>query len=581
MARASKSNTKVHSIFLIDTLKLMKATASPHASIEDAISYLMMWDEEYTEQALKDGIDTSPFAVRLYFRKEESDQTRLGRFCSAFIAEGEEVVTFQQRTSSSVLFIWSDKHLFAVTTGQGYRMVENYSVPKFGMIVTSIFEDKFKVTSLDSNALASIVHSARTVYANEIDFIDIEALDTIFKEVTGRLNDKEQVHSILNLEPTAKKSSLKIKAKNYVQFSSALDFVGLLHLIAILDKTDFTQLADRFNLISPLDSKRDKKNYEANIHAVVQKIYEAVSAGNPIPFDIFHKNSAAFIDAEEYILYERGIPEPYATGEDTIESAELYSCYRKYLGDNQDSLAAFSTFIWNIRIKAVSGESVVTDGTFIQHLSGEIESDGKNYYIFYGEFYYLNSAYSERLNEALKAKFRDEYITKEIQTVWLTDDEYDEDWFNENASLENNFVHLHKVKPGGIEFADLIGYEDGVMTVVHVKDGFDSEMRALDRQVELSLTKIMDIKNNNNNAYMKQLYQNALKHTVGVNISTVFPTESDFISAVRDSVIRYVIVIRPTNKDLLKNRSHIAKHCLNALIVRCFNQGFELKIQIK
>lgn len=69
-------------------------------------------------------------------------------------------------------------------------------------------------------------------------------------------------------------------------------------------------------------------------------------------------------------------------------------------------------------------------------------------------------------------------------------------------------------------------------------------------------------------------------HTVGKNITTVFPTVDEFLSCMKNNQIRYIIAIRPTNKRLLNNTSNIAKHCLNALILRCFEQGIELRIQV-
>ena len=126
----------------------------------------------------------------------------------------------------------------------------------------------------------------------------------------------------------------------------------------------------------------------------------------------------------------------------------------------------------------------------------------------------------------------------------------------------------------------MLKLENDGLTVIHVKDGFDCDMRALDRQVELSITKIMDIKHYNNTSYMKNLYQKASAHTVGKNITSVFPTEDAFLDCVKNKTIRYVIAIRPATKVLLDNTSNIAKHCLNALILRCFQQGIELRIQI-
>ena len=115
----------------------------------------------------------------------------------------------------------------------------------------------------------------------------------------------------------------------------------------------------------------------------------------------------------------------------------------------------------------------------LRHISGEIQVAGTNYFIFYGKYYHLGASYTERLNDSLSGKLRNEFYTSELKTHWTPGN--DEDWFNETVSTQEDYIHLHKVKPDFIEFADLLKFENDVVTVVHVKDGFDCDMRALDR----------------------------------------------------------------------------------------------------
>ena len=246
--------------------------------------------------------------------------------------------------------------------------------------------------------------------------------------------------------------------------------------------------------------------------------------------------------------------------------------------DSTPSIDTFTDFIYGAKILAYKGEQPVTSGLLLSHISGEIERDGKNYYVFYGEFYYLNDSYSERLNRSLKGKLTDDRYSSILTTIWKEKDK--EDDFNKNASENENLVHLHKVKPEYIEFADLMKVEDSVITLIHVKDGFDCDMRALDRQVELSVTRVIDAKNNNNVEYLRELYVNACGNTIGKNISSVFSSVDDFTEAIIRRDIKFVVAIHPPKEVLLSNKSNIAKHCLNAMILRCFNQGIDLKICI-
>ena len=575
---ARPKHTKTHNIFLIDKNKLPGMSGATEPPVEEALAALMGMDQKYRLQRLKTDVNTRGFSVCLYFRGDDNYQSKFASFCKAFVADGEDAVTFYPRTASSVLFIWNQRHIYAVTTGQGFRMIEDYALPKFGLIVASIFEDRFKITSLDSNAMSSIVHSTKTVYSNEVDFIDVNALDTIFKEVTGRLKDALRVKSLLNLDASSKRQSMKVTAKNFVQFSSALNFEGLLHLLTIIDGYDFESYQDRFNLISPLNHKKNHATITANNTAVVTEMYAAISAGKEIPFDLFHKETDAFIAADTYVIYDPDNSEEYVSVDDYATPGMIATAYSAYLKGNPDTLAAFSTFVSSVNMRADKGEYNATDAALMQHISGEVQVSGKNYYIFYGDYYCLNESYTARLNDSLSGKLRSEFYTSELHTTWTPGE--DEDWFNLEVSNNEDYIHLHKVKPDYIEFADLLKYENDEVTVVHVKDGFDCDMRALDRQVELSITKIMDIKHYNNASYLRNLYQKAAAHTVGKNITTVFPTANDFLECMKNKTIRYVIAIRPTNKSLLDNTSNIAKHCLNALILRCFQQGIELRIQI-
>lgn len=575
---ARPKHTKTHNIFLIDINKLPGMSGATAAPVEDVLATLMGTDEKYQLQQLKTNINTREFSVCLYFRGDDNYQSKFASFCKAFVAEDQAAVTFYPRTASSVLFIWNQRHIYAITTGQGFRMIEDYALPKFGLIVASIFEDRFKITSLDSNAMSSIVHSTKTVYSNEVDFIDVDALDTIFKEVTGRLKDALKVKSLLNLDASSKRKSMKVTAKDFVQFSSALNFDGLLHLLTIIDGYDFESYQDRFNLISPLNHKKHHAAIIANDTTVVAEMYAAISAGKEIPFDLFHKETDAYIAADTYVIYDPDNGEEYVSVDDYATPGMITTAYTAYLNGNPDTLAAFSTFVSSVNLRADKGEYTSTDASLMQHISGEVQVSGKNYYIFYGDYYCLNESYTERLNDSLSGKLRSEFYTSELRTIWTPGQ--DEDWFNLEVSNNEDFIHLHKVKPDYIEFADLLKYENDEVTVVHVKDGFDCDMRALDRQVELSITKIMDIKHYNNETYLRNLYQKASAHTVGKNITTVFPTVNDFLECMKNKTIRYVIAIRPTNKTLLDNTSNIAKHCLNALILRCFQQGIELRIQV-
>ncbi len=571
-------NAKTHNIFLLSKEKVQKKYFNnQETAVSDIINRLMDEAAVYEEQELIEGTCTETHTVRLFFHKEEYGGSKLASFCRPFVKADQDIITFRPRSASSVMFIWSASHIFAVTTGQGYRVVNEFYTPKFGMLVVSTFQQLFHITALDSNGMSSIVHSSKTIYANEIDFIDVDALDTVFKEVTGRLNDRKKVHELLRLNQNSKKKSMKITAKDSIQFSNALNFEGLLHILIKMDQYDFSALQDSFNLISPVTPKQNATTIVENDAKVIEKMFTAIIADSSLGFDLFNRSTNDFIEADEYALTVDGA-EKLASTEDIEPSEFIKEGYLAYLGGAEPTIETFSDFVKSVNIIASKGDDIVSNEKLLKHISGEIEVNGKNYYVFYGDYYYLSDTYSSRLNQSLNGKLQPSRFIQLLKTEWKAGDK--EDNFNENASNAEGYIHLHKIKPELIEFADLLKVDDSGVTIVHVKDGFDDDMRALDRQVELSITRVMDLRNNNNDEYMRKLYQNAAQSRKGRNITVDFNSANDFIKAMKESELHYVIAIRPPQKDLLTNRSNIAKHCLNALILRCFNQGVDLKIDI-
>lgn len=74
-------NTKTHNIFLLDWSKIQdKFTEGAETPIGDLLALLMATDTKYHDQSLKEGINTSGFTVKLYFRGEDNFQSKFASF---------------------------------------------------------------------------------------------------------------------------------------------------------------------------------------------------------------------------------------------------------------------------------------------------------------------------------------------------------------------------------------------------------------------------------------------------------------------------------------------------------------------
>jgi len=368
-------NSKTHNIFLLDNAKL-KATFDfdneKTVTFSEYIDLIMTNHQEYIPQKLKEKLETKGFSVALYFKNEPNPNSKFISFCNTFVEDGQDALKFFPQSSSSILFVWNENRIYAITTGQGFRIIENYAVPKFGLLIASAFEKRLKITSLDSNAVSSIIHSSKTIYSNEVDFIDIESLDTIFKEVTGRLKDATAVHKLLNLSSDSKKKSMKVTAKNFLQFSSSLSFYGLLHLLSIIDEYEIETFSDKFNLIIPMSAKKNGGIITENNATVIHLIYEALVNKREIPFDLFHKETSEFISADTYIMSNSKATKEYTIQDDYTATELISSAFDAFLEGEPPTETAFYSFFTDTLLYTKLGDDNKTKGNLLQHESGEI-----------------------------------------------------------------------------------------------------------------------------------------------------------------------------------------------------------------
>lgn len=469
---------KPHNIYLIDSEKVVKGFNLPeNYSNSQIVESIMSKEDTYHIQELMEEIDTQNFNIILFFGKDPLRKSKLSTFCSSFVKNDQEVLQYYPTSASSVMFVWKNEKIFAITTGQGYRIIEKYSVTNFGLILATQYERYLKVTSLGSSEMSSVIHSLQTIYTTEVEFDSIQTLDTIFKEIGGRLNDENLVHSLLNLDGSSKKKSMKLKAKGYIQFGSSMDFTGLLHLLKEINELDISKEADGFNSIRKLTKKKDSDTICSLNERIIILMYEALSNNRKCPFELFHKDTSNYIFAEKYQVYTSCFE---GKEEDDFDATQLLrNSFSMFLNGAEWTEDEFKNYIINASIRTIKDEKIVTDGAILSHISGEIEYMGKNYFVLDGEYYCQNQSYVDRLNDFLQKKLRNEIYTSEIETEWKASK--NEDWFNKTVSQKEGYVQLHRQLVDNIEFADLIKYSNNTLTVVHVKDNFDGEMRVLDR----------------------------------------------------------------------------------------------------
>ena len=529
--------------------------------------------EDKETATLQIGEESITFELFFFYNKEHSYNKTLKDFCTTFVKPEAEIFNAASNIISSILFIASGRNIFVVTTGQGFRIIEDFCVSKFGMKFLSAHFESIKIAKTDANRISGAEHSARIIYGQDVSFVNIDKLDTIYKEITGKTTDSQIIRTLLALDATSKKKSLNIVAKNFLQLGSSLTLDKLLNLLANIDVIDISTLDDSFNSILSLSDKHDKEQIEKNNLEVMRVLHQAKDTKH-LSFDIFNYDADQFIEGDKFIIHHiRGGATEIENNSREEFAEAIFSAYETHLGDDEDSFSLFCDFIKKTRIITAKDDYSILDDTLLNHVSGEISIDGKNYYILYGKYYLINESYTNRLNSLLGAKLASIADENVFETNW----DGSEDKFNKDASEQEDYAHLHKVLIENIEFADLIKFGDDFVQIVHVKECFDGNMRILERQIELSMIKLNDLRRNNQEEFFRKLYQKSNEKDVGKKLSEFFENEDEFIQALKNKAPTFIMALK-TNIDFNTSNSNIAKLCLLSLIDKAHHHACTLTI---
>lgn len=602
-----EKNSKQHSVFLLD-LKIVKRKCSSRK--RKTAGVLKDWFEKciskqgYEEQGLKTTASCHGFTAMLVYKKDEPDDI-VSIFFNGIAEPTSKVLKDKKlKTSSSILFLWDDEHAFAVTTGRGYAVINDVCVKDFGFRLAGLFIDNLYVAAHGVNELGGNVHSSSRIYDDSVSLYDVQSTNSITKELVCKIK-KTDIMQKLMPDAASMRKETRLMLKSSFKFGRSLNYDDLLkflrNLISYAQKSGKTMycLKDEINLVKRigLDSEEGKKAQNALIKNILRSFNSPDGCMNA--FSYFNENDWQFVRSGKYEIAKNDRSSIYAAIKEVTDSVikDAYVKYSDMNGISAQNAVELLKFLQNVKIFSYdSDDHLLCEGTIINHISGEFESEGTFYFVVYGQFYAIHQNCRERIKRELKHFAMHVNDVKTILPVMPNSWTWtNEDSFNVEVSKlgGNQFVLFHKNSPQFVEFADVVYFEDKEVYLLHVKDKFDNSMRALCRQVELSVEKLRDFLHNNQNDYVNALYENAVtlwneEESSGVlleehNASVVkmlelFPTKQEFAQKMKLVTFHYVMIVRNNEKPILNSRSVTALYCLNELRKQCIQKDVLLHL---
>lgn len=610
------SSAKLHNIYLVDKRKCTQLPETKICEPEGIEHFLKkIFTEErndnhiaYGEQILTENVLTAAkekgFHLTLLYKREEKISV-LSQFFNTIAQNGEPILADTSGSGSSILIIRDEANVFLIPTGQAYHHIKPYIINDFGIRFASLFKEDITIGAISQNELGGNVHTSSLVFCSEIPLAALPTTNSIAKNCHGHLGNTELTDKLLpaaNETAAAQRNKFpKIAIKTYLQFGRQLPFDRLLeHLKKLVDYAeerihtrDLCMLRDNINLITCLD--HEDANYDTCLTKLTEQLWAQQNS-----FCIMPQDALKYKEAETYDIHTNtsdGKPAEERPRE--IDEAYIINQFSSFADLPKDISVDDLTrcrkdYIRKSNIDAYRGNEILTSGSILSHLSGDIPG----YFVINGEFYPVieeQKKFLLRTTEKLfdKADPAEDFLGIDWKAFATQKDtkgnlKFDEDEFNvavckNNTQKDAQFYFFHKIFPQYIEFADIIKFAGNDAYIIHVKDGLNHSMRALCRQVDISIQQYKSFKANRDSRYIHALYTSAVpvaQKNFNDSFKSAFPRYKDFQRKLIDSEVTYVMAIHPHNAVINNTKSITALYCLEQTRQLCLRQNIKLKIVI-
>ena len=572
---AKASNKMQISVYQINEEQKME-----QESWEDLVNRIVLKVPNYREQTLKN-IAYNKYKVRLFVCNDtEYTPKKVINFYESIVEQGESLYQAKKRDVSTMMFIYNDSNMFAVTTGFSHSIVRNYADTEFGLkIMSGLISEYDSIKSISEKGVVGSIMANTRYFRGSYNWNDEDDFGKLFKEVCAQLPRSVFVDKLGFDEDDAKKDITCIGKASF-KINKTITVEKLFEIVSKFEEI-LKDSKNVFNSMLPIYNKgSDKEKYGTLTNALIEHIFKSVSNGSEIAFDISNSEFDTFYKADSYnVLYDN--KKIYEDNVETIDSFDFFKQIQEQDILSMETLADFSDTFSNIRICSYSPEGIeLTNDTLLNHINGEFQVNGKTYFILDGVWLELKDTFVTRLNQECKnylSKYYDEGISS---AKWESENTMDEDAFINSLCAQEGHYKIHPVKTSEqLELCDTIKIDNDVTYMFFIKDGFDHCIRDLTSQVYIACRRITELRKSGETALIEDYYNKIYNKYSDASLD-----KASFVKAFCNNELIAVIAFRPKTHldDTVKNNpevfeSNIAKYSL-VTSVKDFNVKLNYKL---
>ncbi len=473
---------------------------------------------------------------------------------------------------SFVLFIVYKDAIFCVLGGSGINVIKRYLDNYFGLDFYQHFANPNDDISIAVNTrgVTGNLSQRSSTYNNLQSIKDSLIYSEIPKKLKIIIRD-ELIKGLFKKYKIDKENAL-MEIGAYFSLRKKLNFQELKMLIIDIhkimsDKSKYVQLSlfNRIkdqNLITELDEYLKEKiiddvilhNTPARLNNLNSDIIELVN----------YKKIEKFYECSQYRLHLR--KKRIKSDQLVVGRDDLYLKSTKYIYDNLENINGrfeIKKKLFELSIIGMIDLKDVTFDPFYNHVVAEMPFNSKKYFKIDNQWFHLDDVFIEQIKQEAINNYKLYELKKNILLPWLNGDE---DYYNNQHVKPNYYIFDKRIKEN-IELCDILHLDDNNIYFIHVKNGFDTNMRSLANQVTLSSQRLWnDINNVKGSSYFTETlkYYNNFNPTKKLNPKKIFSRILD-----GDLRVNFVMAYRNTsykNKTATEkielSKSNIAKFSL-------------------
>lgn len=471
-----------------------------------------------------------------------------------------------------VCFITKGDETYALTTGTAYVVFESFIDQSFPIDIAKRIL-KPEVKGGKQQAISGEILAADIYFRRPMRVGISESHQEVWKNLSGNLletiQNSESFKSIFG-----KTKSVNVQVKASLKFSCRVDDPNsILRLIEWLEEIEKTKLSDEqeqafafYDSIRPLSNRRDKELIEQLSGDISNKLL--LGALDSKSLTLSNEKISQFMNGEKFSLcFNSEVLKEWESKPSIANVAEIIKQNRA----NLPSELTPREILEKLKIFASYDDNMWenTEGTVMQHLSGEHVFNNNCFFLLNGQWFQVEKSFQEVTDGELKEILKKPSDIGDLSHKDLELSTYShasEGEYNEKQTTDK-MLWCDKVFYENLELADLIYFGDKDYTyIIQVKLGLGASTRDAVSQLRNAMSCIENDLRLPGNPVLSAYYEILIKRK---RINTATLSKEQFISLFkrkRRYTLGYVEKTKITEASVETIKSSIAKNELVSLV---------------